>query len=52
MNIENQEQYCRASAKVLYTMSICIGLLDRDLVYELPTVKEKWTKLYEKYSKV
>jgi len=52
MNIKKQELYRKASAKVLYTISICINLLDGDLICEFATVKEKWNKLYEKYSKV
>ena len=52
MNIKKQELYRKAFAKVLYTISICINLLDRDLICEFATVKEKWNKLYEKYSKV
>ena len=41
MNIEKQRLYCKASAKVLYTMSICIDQLDADLIQEFATVKEK-----------
>ena len=52
MNIEKQRLYCKASAKVLYTMSICIDPLDGDLIREFDTVKEKWDQLYAKYSKV
>ena len=52
MNIKKQELYCKASAKVLYTISIYINLLDRDLIYKFAIVKEKWNKLYKKYSKV
>jgi hypothetical protein len=52
MNIEKQRQYCKTSAKVLYTISICIDSLDNDLIRKFTTVKEKWKKLYEKYSKV
>ena len=41
INIEKQELYRKASAKVLYTILICINLLDRDLIYKFATVKEK-----------
>ena len=52
MNTEKQKLYRKASAKVLYTISICIDPLDGDLIRKFTTVKEKWTKLYRKYSKV
>jgi hypothetical protein len=52
MNIKKQRLYHKAFAKVLYTISICIDLLNRDLICEFATVKEKWNKLYKKYSKV
>ena len=52
MNIEKQRLYRKASAKVLYTISICIDPLDGDLIREFATVKEKWNQLYAKYSKV
>ena len=52
MNVEKQRLYRKASAKVLYTISICIDLLDEDLISELATVKEKWEQLLAKYSKV
>jgi hypothetical protein len=52
MNIEKQRLYRKASAKVLYTISICIDRLDGDLIREFATVKEKWDQLRAKYSKV
>ena len=52
MNIEKQRLYCKASAKVLYTISIYINLLDSNLIYKFATVKEKWDQLRTKYSKV
>jgi len=42
VNIETQRLHWKASAKVLYTISICIDSLDRDLIREYATVKEKW----------
>jgi hypothetical protein len=42
INIENQELYRRTSAKVLYTISICIDPLDGELIREFAIVKEKW----------
>jgi hypothetical protein len=42
MNIEKQRLYHKAFAKVLYTISICIDLLDEDFIHEFDTVKEKW----------
>ncbi len=33
--------YYKAFAKVLYTIFICINLLDEDLIYKFATVKEK-----------
>ena len=41
MNIEKQRLYRKASAKVLYTISICIDSLDEDFIQEFATVKEK-----------
>jgi hypothetical protein len=41
MNIEKQRLYCKASAKVLYTISIYIDLLDSNFICKLATVKEK-----------
>jgi hypothetical protein len=41
MNIEKQRLYRKASAKVLYTISICIDALDEDFILEFATVKEK-----------
>jgi hypothetical protein len=41
MNIEKQRLYRKASAKVLYTISICIDVLDKDFILEFATVKEK-----------
>ena len=52
LNIEKQRQFRKASAKVLYTISICIDSLDIDMIYEFATVKEKWDHLRMKYSKV
>ena len=52
MNIEKQRLYRKASAKVLYTISICIDPLDGDLIHKFATVKEKWDQLQTKYSKV
>ena len=52
MNIEKQRLYRKASAKVLYTISICIDPLDGDLICEFATVKEKWDQLRAKYNKV
>ena len=52
MNIEKQRLYRKASAKVLYTISICIDPLDEDFIQEFATVKEKWDQLRAKYSKV
>ena len=52
MNIKKQRLYCKAFAKVLYTISICIDLLDKDLIREFATTKEKWEQLHAKYSKV
>src|SRR5436189_4331482 len=52
MNIEKQRMYHKASAKVLYTISICIDPLDGDLIREFATVKEKLDQLWTKYSKV
>jgi hypothetical protein len=40
-SLEKQRQYRRASAKVLYTISICIDTLDKDFILEFATVKEK-----------
>jgi len=51
INIEKQKLFRKASAKVLFTMSICIDSLDKDLIREFTTVKEKWDQLYTKYSK-
>ena len=42
INIEKQKLFCKASAKVLFTMSIYIDSLDKDLICEFTTVKEKW----------
>ena len=52
MNIEKQRLYHKASAKVLYMISICIDSLDGDLIHEFAMVKEKWDQLWAKYSKV
>jgi len=41
MNIKKQELYYKTFAKVLYMISICINLLDKDLICKLATVKEK-----------
>jgi hypothetical protein len=41
MNIEKQRLYRKALAKVLYTISICIDLLDKDLINKFPTAKEQ-----------
>jgi hypothetical protein len=41
INIEKQKLYRKASAKVLYTISICIDILDKDFILEFATVKEK-----------
>ena len=41
INIEKQKLYRRASAKVLYTISIYIDFLDTDLIQEFATVKKK-----------
>ena len=52
INIEKQKLFRKASAKVLFTMSICIDSLDKDLIREFATVKEKWDQLHAKYSKI
>src|SRR6266487_3656617 len=39
MNIEKQRLYCKASAKVLYTITICIDLIDIDLIGKTATAK-------------
>jgi hypothetical protein len=52
INIEKQKLYCKASAKVLYTITICIDPIDTDLVSKTATAKEVWDQLYTKYSKV
>jgi hypothetical protein len=44
--------YCKASAKVLYTITICIDPIDTDLVSKTAIAKEVWDQLYTKYSKV
>jgi len=41
INIKKQELYHKASVKVFYMISICIDLLNRDLIREFATVKEK-----------
>jgi len=52
INIEKQRLHRKASAKVLYTISICIDSLDGDLICEFATVKDKWNQLFAKYSKI
>jgi hypothetical protein len=52
INIEKQRLYYKASAKVLYTITICIDPIDTDLVSKTTTAKEVWDQLYTKYSKV
>ena len=47
LNIEKQQLYRRASARVLYTISVCIDPLDADLIHEFDTVKEKWYHVEE-----
>jgi hypothetical protein len=42
INIEKQRLYCKASAKVLYTITICIDTIDTDLVSKTATAKEVW----------
>jgi hypothetical protein len=49
---EKQRLYRKASAKVLYTITICVDSIDADLVSETATAKEVWDQLYTKYSKV
>jgi hypothetical protein len=44
--------YCKVSAKVLYTITICIDPINTDLVSKTATAKEVWDQLYIKYSKV
>jgi hypothetical protein len=41
INIEKQRLYRKAFAKVFYTISICIDILDKDFILEFATVKEK-----------
>jgi hypothetical protein len=41
INIKKQRLYRKASAKVFYTTSICIDILDKDFILEFATVKEK-----------
>ena len=41
INIEKQRLYRRASAKVLFIISICINSINKDLICEFNTVKEK-----------
>jgi hypothetical protein len=40
INIEKQRLYYKASAKVLYTITICIDPIDADLVSKTATAKE------------
>ena len=40
MNIEKQRLYYKALAKVLYTITICVDLIDTDFVNETTIVKE------------
>jgi hypothetical protein len=42
INIEKQRLYCKASAKVLYTITIYIDPIDTDLVSKTATAKEVW----------
>jgi hypothetical protein len=41
INIEKQRLYQKTSAKVFYTISICIDILDKDFIFEFATIKEK-----------
>ena len=41
INMEKQRQDHKASAKVLYTISICIDLLDANYIYKIDIVKGK-----------
>jgi hypothetical protein len=52
INIEKQRLYYKVSAKVFYTITICIDPIDTDLVSKTATAKEVWDQLYTKYSKV
>ena len=42
MNIEKQRSYYKALAKVLYTITICVDLIDADLVNKTTIAKEVW----------
>jgi hypothetical protein len=52
MNIEKQRSYRKASARALYTITICIDTIDGDFTSETATAKEVWDQLYAKYSRI
>jgi len=45
MNIEKQQKFRKAAAKVLYTMSIYLDSIDNDLIDEFSQINKKWHRL-------
>ena len=45
MNIEKQQEFRKAAAKVLYTISIYLDLIDNDLIDEFSQINKKWHRL-------
>lgn len=51
-NVEKRKEYKAASAKVLYTLSICIDEMDNEYIEDFNTATEKWEALKSKYGKI
>ena len=50
-NIEKRAEYNTAAAKVQYMFTICINDFDAEFIREFSSIKQKWNKLWAKYTK-